>query len=157
FDASLKRFVRLRESGVLEVCRLTDAGEEVLFPIEALGNPKYRGPWLSDDGRYVLLGSDASRDGGVAQAFRVWRVDGAKPHLVLDRAETLYEFGVAFRPGGKHLAVGHYDETIGIYDLETGEPVRKIRLHPGSDPPGDSPRSRYRAHNLAFHPNPADG
>jgi WD40 repeat protein len=69
----------------------------------------------------------------------------------------VYEFGVAFRPGGKHLAVGHADETVGIYDLETGERVRKIPLHPDSDPPKDKPRRRYLAHNLAFHPNAADG
>src|SRR4029450_2118056 len=47
--------------------------------------------------------------GGVRGAFRVWRWDGEKPKLVLDRQETVYEFGVAFRPGGKHLAVGHAD------------------------------------------------
>src|SRR5262249_60218766 len=128
FDASLKRFVRLRERGVLEVCRLTDAGEEVLAGIEAWGEAKYRGPWLSDDGRYVLVGSGASQDGGVAQAFRVWRVDGPKPKLVLDQAETVYEFGVAFRPGGKHLAIGHADETLSIYAPETGRRVRQVRL-----------------------------
>jgi WD40 repeat protein len=157
FDGSLKRFVRLMKSGVLEVCRLTDDGEEVLSTIDAWGKPMYRGPWLSDDGRYVLVGSGARKEGGVAQAFRVWRVDGAKPRLVLDRPETVYEFGVAFRRGGKHLAVGHADETVGIYDLETGKRVRKIRLHPDSDPPKDGPRKKYAAHNLAFHPKAEDG
>src|SRR5262249_19057432 len=44
FDDSLKRFVRLRKGGVLQVCQLTDAGEEVLATTEAWGEEMYRGP-----------------------------------------------------------------------------------------------------------------
>src|SRR5262249_39219588 len=92
FDDSLERYVRLDRQGGLAVCRLTDRGEEVLARIPGHGQPLFRGPWLSRDGRYVLVGTGAARDGGPTAAFRVWKLDGPEPQLILDEKETVYEF-----------------------------------------------------------------
>jgi serine/threonine protein kinase/WD40 repeat protein len=144
FDDSLKRYVRLDKQGGLTVCRLTDRGEEVLARIPGHGQPLFRGPWLSRDGRYVLVGHGAPREGGPAAVFRVWKLDGPEPQLILDEKETVYEFAVAFRPGGRQLAVGHTDKSVSVYDLATRQRIHRLRLD-------------TLPHNLTFPPNPADG
>jgi serine/threonine protein kinase/WD40 repeat protein len=146
FDDSLERYVRLDKQGGLAVCRLTAAGEEVRFHIAGHGQPASHGPWLSRDGRYVLVGQGRVRE-GTAAAFRVWKLDGSKPELVLDEAATVYEGAVAFRPGGRHLAVGHADKSVSIYDLETRQCVRPLQLG----------KLDIAPHTLAFHPNQHDG
>src|SRR5262249_38229394 len=113
FDDSLERYVRLDKQGGLAVCRLTAAGEAVRFHLARDGQSPFRGPWLSRDGQYVLVGQGRVRE-GTAAAFRVWKLDGSKPELVLDEAATVYEGAVAFRPGGRHLAVGHADKSVSI-------------------------------------------
>jgi serine/threonine protein kinase/WD40 repeat protein len=144
FDDSLARYVRLDKQGGVAVCRLTDRGEEVIARIPGHGEPMFRGPWLSRDGRYVLVGHGAAREGGPTAAFRVWKVDGPEPELILDEKKTVYEFAVAFRPGGRHLAVGHADKSVSVYDLGMRQFIRRLSLDTAPQ-------------NLAFHPNPADG
>jgi serine/threonine protein kinase/WD40 repeat protein len=143
FDDTLERFVRLDKQGGVAVCRLTAAGEEVTARIPAHGRPPFRGPWLSRDGQYVLVGHRRLRE-ETSAAFRVWKLNGPRPESVLDERATVYEQAVAFRPGGRQLAVGHLDGSVSIYDLPTGRRIRRLRL-------GTLP------HTLAFNPKPGDG
>src|SRR5262249_17319253 len=144
FDDSLERYVRLDRQGGLTLCRLTEAGEEGIVHIPGHGEPLFRGPWVSPEGRYVRVGHGAARAEGTAAGFRVWKVDGREPELILDEKETVNEFDVAFRPGGRNLAVGHADTSVSVYDLETRRRIHRLRL------------DTWPQH-LAFHPNPADG
>jgi eukaryotic-like serine/threonine-protein kinase len=139
FDASLQRYVRLDKQGGVTVCRLTDAGEEVLVRLPPHGQPPFQLPWMSPDGRFVLVGHTARQ--GTAGAFFVWKLDGPTP-AVFDVPASVNEYAVAFHPDGRHLAVGHVEAgggSVGIYDLETGQRCRKLRL--------DAP-----PFHLAFHP-----
>jgi WD40 repeat protein len=146
FDDSLARYVRLDKQGGVAVCRLTDRGEEVITRIPGRGQPPFRGPWLSPDGRYVLVGHGRAKE-GTSAAFCVWKLDGSRWELVLDEAATVHEYAVAFRPGGRHLAVGHADPSVSIYDLGTRQCVR---LQLGR-------RLVRKPHTLAFHPDKHDG
>jgi serine/threonine protein kinase/WD40 repeat protein len=139
FDASLQRYARLDKQGGVTVCRLTDAGEEVLVRLPPHGQPPFQLPWMSPDGRFVLVGHTARQ--GTAAAFFVWKLDGHQP-AVFDVPASANEYAVAFHPDGRHLAVGHVEAgggSVGIYDLETGQRCRKLRL--------DAP-----PFHLAFHP-----
>jgi WD40 repeat protein len=143
FDDSLERYVRLDKQGSLAVCRLADRGEEVIARTSVDGQPPFYGPWLSRDGRYVLVGHGRHWQ-WTAAAFRVWKLDDPKPELVLDEAATVFEDAVAFRPGSRHLAVGHADKSVSIYDLGTRQCVRRLQLETIPD-------------SLAFHPKKDDG
>jgi serine/threonine protein kinase/WD40 repeat protein len=138
FDASLTRYVRLDRRGGVAVCRLTDAGEEVLARLPAVGRPPYLlRVWFSPDGRFVVVGHSGTAYGRAGGA-RVWRVDGAEPTVVLDEPAGMTEFGIAFHPDCRRLALGH-GLSVSVYDLASGRKVRQWNI-------GDT------VHTVAFHP-----
>src|SRR5262249_42117827 len=142
FDDSFERFVRLDKQGGLAVCRLTDRGEEVLRRIPGHGPALGWWPSLSCDGRHVLVGTGAADGEGQVVAFHIWKLDGPEPELLLDKKESVYTFAVAFRPGGRQLAVGHRDKSVSVYDLQTRQRTHRLRLD-------------TLPHYPAFPPNPA--
>src|SRR5262249_26014214 len=92
----------------------------------------------------VLVGHGAARAEGTAAGFRVWKVDGREPELILDEKETVCGLAVAFRPGGRNLAVGHADKSVSVYDLEARQRIHRLPLDTWP-------------FNIAFHRNHADG
>jgi WD40 repeat protein len=85
--------------------------------------------FLSPDGRFLVL--------GYPSAWKLWDLVGAEPRLVRGGETRVV---VAFRPDSRQLALGHPDGSITLYDLPSGQPLR--RLDPGPVPNG-----------LAWHPN----
>ena len=140
----MQRYVRLDKQGGVAVCLLTADGEVVTARIPAHGQPLFRGPWLSGDGRFVLVASGAASDGNPATAFRVWRLDRPEPELVLDESVGTSVLTVAFRPGSQQLAVAHADRSVSIFDLTTGQRLRRLALD-------NTP------YHMEYHPQEHDG
>src|SRR5262245_5091841 len=138
FDAEFKSYARLDKQGGLTVCRLSDGREEIITRLPAHGKPAFGGPWMSPDGRLVACAHGEVPDGGFG-GVRLWKLDGPSPAVLLDVPEGVYKNALAFRPNGRQLAIGHADKSVSVYDLATGERVR--RLAEGST-----------AVHLAFHP-----
>ncbi len=123
FDDSLERFVRLDKQGGLAVGRLTAAGEEIVARIPAEGELPFVGPYLSRDGRFVLIWH-----GNIG--FRVWDLNGPEPKRILDEKATYSTGGVAFRPDRPQLVVGQgFVGLLSVFDLETGKPIRFLQLN----------------------------
>jgi WD40 repeat protein len=60
----------------------------------------------------------------------------------LDEPEGVHGNALAFRPNGRHLAIGHFDKSVSVYDLATGERVQRLA-------------NSATAVHLAFHPREA--
>jgi WD40 repeat protein len=125
FDADFQRYVRLDREGALTICRLSDGQEERVAQLAAHGTPRFLGPWMSPDGRFVAYGYGGVREGEAA-AVRVWKLDGPAPVLFLNVPEGVHGAALAFRPNGRQLAIGHANQSISVYDLATGERVRRL-------------------------------
>jgi serine/threonine protein kinase/WD40 repeat protein len=141
FDASFRRRVSRDKHGGIAVHQLTDGGEVVIANLPADDEPPFTVPWISPDGRFVAYGSGFLTP-GVSRRCRVWKVDGAAPTVLVDAPDGVHHAAIAFRPDHKQLALGHADGWISVYDLRTGQRIRRIRL-------GIAPEM------LAFHPTDA--
>ena len=138
FDASYTRYARLDKRGVVTVCRLSDAAEEVVTRLPSFGRPKFYGLWMSPDGRFLAHGHSCLRE-AVAGGLRIWRLDGPRPTILADVSAGANGRAVAFDAQSRRLAVGHPDGTMSFFELEPFRLAR--RLAPG-----------WVAQNLAFHP-----
>jgi serine/threonine protein kinase/WD40 repeat protein len=135
FDGSLERYVRVDQQGNAVVCRLTPEGEQVLGRIAALPKLRLIGPLLSRSGRWLLIWQGPQ--------FRVWDLDQPEPKLMLQEKATYVQWSVALHPDAPRLAVGHHDHTVSVWDLETGQRLRQLKLNTLPGP-------------LAFNPKPGD-
>ncbi|MCI0684291.1 MAG: hypothetical protein L0Y71_19445 [Gemmataceae bacterium] len=132
FDASFERYARLDTQGGITVCRRTDGPEEVLARLPARGKPNFGGPWMSPDGRYVAFGHSNPLGAIWTEELVVWALDGParqEPFVVGDGMPITT---LAYRLDRPHLAVGHPDGAVGVYDLER-TPVQRRRKMEGSD------------------------
>ncbi|MBX9627602.1 MAG: protein kinase, partial [Gemmataceae bacterium] len=127
FDAAFGRYARLDRPGELTVCKLTDAGEEVVARLPAHGGPLFGPAAVSPDGRFVAYAHTRVRHATWA-GVRVWRLDGPAPAVLLDDPDGVYESALAFHPDGRQLAVGHPDRALSVYDLTTGRRVHRLAL-----------------------------
>jgi serine/threonine protein kinase/WD40 repeat protein/Tfp pilus assembly protein PilF len=128
FDADFQRYVRLDREGGLTLCRRTGGGEEVMTRLPIHGTPPFAKVWMSPDGQYVAYAYDG-RLPDFAGGFRVWRIGGAGPEVVLDEpAGVVLGTGLAFRPDSRQLAACLRDGTGKIYDLATGRQVWRATL-----------------------------
>src|SRR5262249_26762049 len=139
FDAAYRRYARMDRQGAITLCQVRDGREEVLFTLPTRVKPPYGGLWLSPDGRFLAYGEGVT--GGPTRAARVcvWRLAGPAPEPHFEVPEGMCELALSFRADGRQLAVGHADGSVSVYDLATGERVR--RLAAGAAPV-----------HLAFHP-----
>src|SRR5262249_45063155 len=94
--------------------------------------------WDSPDGRFLAAPRELCDT--VTPKVRVWRIDGDTPAPVFDDPAGVYEEGVAFRPAGRQVALGHAEGGVSVYDLETKERIHN--LAPGRGP----------TFCLAYHP-----
>jgi WD40 repeat protein len=138
FDADFERYARINKDGEITVCRLTDAGEEVLARLPAHGRAPFHLLMMSPDGRFLVYGHTCTGE-SLAHGLRVWKLDAPEPTVLLDEPAGKYGWAVTFHTKHPWLAVGHADATASIYDLATGHRLKRLKL--GSPPM-----------NLAFHP-----
>jgi serine/threonine protein kinase/WD40 repeat protein len=136
-DVHYQRCVTLDRHGGLTLFRLAAEGATKIASLPAHGRPPFGHFWTSPDGRFIAYGH--SLGPGQAGVLRVVRLDGPTLGVLLDDPGGWNQMAAAFRADGKQLAVGHADGFVTIYELETGQRLR--RLHLGAAP-----------QTLAFHP-----
>ncbi len=86
-----------------------------------------RGECMSPNGRFALCALrpyDAAY--GAMVPVKLWCLDGSQPRLVLEDAAN--EEASAFSPDSKHVALGHQDGTVGIFDTDSGNKIRELRV-----------------------------
>jgi serine/threonine protein kinase/WD40 repeat protein len=120
FDAKLERYARADLQRNITVRRVAD-------DVEICRLPPGRGefPYLSPDGRFLWEG-------------KLWEVTGPEPRVVAVAPEPVT--CLAFSPDSRSFALGHPDGSISLYELPSGQRLR--RLGPGPVP-----------NSLAFDPN----
>jgi WD40 repeat protein len=111
----------------------------VVTKLPAYGRSGIRGPWWSDDRRFVAYGHSGA-DNTESAALRVWKLDGQTPTVFVDDPEGVNSAAFAFHSGGGKFAVGHVASDVSVYDLDTGKrkklPVGKVKalaFHPRDD------------------------
>jgi WD40 repeat protein len=140
FDEEFKRFARLSRTGSITVCRRIEDGEEVIAQLRPHGKPPfYERLWLSPDGRFLACGHSRVSE-GLAGGVSVWKLDGPEPSLLLEVPEGVHGNALAFRPNGRELAIGYLQHSVGVYDLGSGQCVRRFA-------------DTTTAVHLAFHPS----
>ncbi len=101
--------------------------------LKALPPPAYElhgTSWISPDGRF-LAAAAAPYLKTVTVPVRIWRIDGERPVALFDDTTGVHEEGVAFRPDGRQVALGHADGAVTIWDLEKRARVRRLERGPG--------------------------
>jgi serine/threonine protein kinase/WD40 repeat protein len=138
FDNDYRRYVRMDREGSIVVCELHDGQEEFITRLPATAKPPVGGLYISPDGRYVAYGECVSGGRGAANVS-VWKIDGRAPEPLLEVPQGMFEAALAFDGNVRHLAIGHADGSVSVYDLATGKPVQRLTV--GAPPT-----------HLAFHP-----
>jgi len=116
------------------------AAHEILDRLPAPAYKLRGSSWFSADGRFVAAGTDPYVK-TAAVPVRVWRIDDARPRLVVEAPQPVNEEAIAFRPDGGQAAFGHADGTVSLFDLETGAQAGSLGSGPG------------RVKCLAYHPS----
>jgi serine/threonine protein kinase/WD40 repeat protein len=128
FDAAFERYVRLDRHGGITLCRRTNSGEEILARLPAQGTPPFGSPLMSPDGRYVAFLDTAVLGVPWSGKTYVWTLQGSAAPGPLVLPVGWHEGAVAYRPDRRQLAIGHVDGWVGVYDLESGERVRRLEV-----------------------------
>ena len=138
FDALFQQYARADKEGGAAVCRPKDGVEEVILRLHGPDNALCYRVLMSADARFVALGHGPtnSPDGKV----RVWKLDGLKPTiLVNDESPGINDAALAFHPKSRQLAIGHSDQSVSVYDMDTGKRIWRLRVNTAP-------------FHLAFHP-----
>jgi WD40 repeat protein len=106
FDGKLERYARADRQESITVRRVADDVQICRLPP---GSGK--GLLLSHDGRFLWTG-------------KLWDVTGPEPRVI--PVGEIEGGTVAFRPDGRQFAHAQPDGTIGLYDLPSGRPVRRL-------------------------------
>jgi serine/threonine protein kinase/WD40 repeat protein/tetratricopeptide (TPR) repeat protein len=99
---------------------------------------------FSSDGKFIAVQTKEWSAKKPNPPVRVWRIDKAKPELMLEVPEGVFTAeSAAFRSDNLQVAFGHADGTVSIYDTETWKRVRHLEKGPGrvGIPPAYHPRS----------------
>jgi serine/threonine protein kinase/WD40 repeat protein len=126
FDAAFERYARLDNRGGIAVCRRVNGREEVEARCPPHGKPVFAGPWFSPDGGHVAYLHGAVPGGGRGEV-RVLATPAAAA-VDLDPPEAMYEKAIAFRADRRQVAIGHPNGGLSVYDLGTGQRVRRLDL-----------------------------
>jgi hypothetical protein len=133
-DAKLERYARGDEKGNISVRRVADDQEIVRLP-----GPGVQAHFLHfcANGQFLAAGYHHWSP----PQFMVW--DLGRREVVLNLAPGIHKQGFDFRADNRQVVLGRKDGTIGVYDLTSGQEVK--RFSPGLQP--SSPNS------LRFHPD----
>jgi WD40 repeat protein len=137
FDGDVVRYARVSQQGQVTIGRVINGKETVDTELAAHGRSVIRGPWWSNDRRFLAYGHSGRQD-GVGSALRVWRMDGPTPVVILDEPAGVNPFAFSFHAGGRKFAVGHPAGGVSVYDVDSG----LLRRLPGVG----------MVKGLAFHP-----
>jgi WD40 repeat protein/serine/threonine protein kinase len=83
---------------------------------------------FSPDGKR-LASANRTWGSGVGGDVTVWDAQSGQVLLILKGAAREGITGLAFSPDGKRLAGGSWDQTIRLWDAETGQQVAKLKGH----------------------------
>jgi serine/threonine protein kinase/WD40 repeat protein/tetratricopeptide (TPR) repeat protein len=114
FDQKLERYARHDQQGNISIRRVADDGE--ICHLEAADWPRF-----SLDGRFLAALGPGS--------VKLWQLGGAKHKLIREEPAAMWH---AFSPDSRLFAVGHADGSIGLFELPSGKPLR--RLSAGTPP-----------------------
>jgi WD40 repeat protein/Tfp pilus assembly protein PilF len=122
-DADFQRYARRDADGTVTIRRVAD--DTVLATLRGDGPiDGYGGLEFSPDGRYFhhLCEIEVPR-----QRFRgrLWKLDGAKPTLLSLGGGDHWRCG--FEPSGRQCALAYPDQTVRVFDLDTGREVKQFR------------------------------
>ncbi len=115
FDAALERYVRTDRAGGVRIGRVAD---DTLLHHFASGMRDPR-PRLSPDGAFLTLAT--------SPRCELWKLDGRKPVVVASELDCVAH---DFSPDGRRAALVHGDGTISLYDLTSGQRVRRLKAGP---------------------------
>jgi WD40 repeat protein/tetratricopeptide (TPR) repeat protein len=125
FDGALERYARLNRQGVVSIRRV--ANDEEIYRLPGLDGARWLG--LSSDGQFIAI--------TVGDRIKLWKLSGSEPSLLL--LEEPGESEANYSPDSRQIAFGRRDGIINVYDLASGQRIRRLNV-------GAEPR------NLAFHP-----
>ena len=128
FDAHFERYARLDRHGGITVCRRHDGREEILQRLPPQGTPPFSGPYMSADGRYVTFCDHPVPTSTATGKVYVWKLEGPTPPRPLVLPVNVRHFSVSYRRDRRQLALGDVNRWVGVYDLDTGESVRRLKL-----------------------------
>jgi len=108
--------LRLWEADTGQVVRTFEPNQEAVFSLA-----------FSPDGRHVLSGS------GQTGVLQLWDVESGKVVQTFEERgwDATYVFSVAFSPDGRYVLSGSDDMTARLWDVKTGELIRKFDNHTG--------------------------
>jgi serine/threonine protein kinase/WD40 repeat protein len=115
FDEKLQRYARDDLHGTISLRQVADDAEICHFP-SGVGET-----WLgfSFDGQF-LAAWDSNR-------VKLWKLASPEPKLIWEEADSLHG---AFSPDSRLFAIGHMDGSIGVLDLRSGGPLRRLTAGP---------------------------
>lgn len=122
FDADCQRYARSDRDGNVTIRRVAD--DTILATLPGIGGvDSYGGLEFSPDGRFVyqLCEIEPPRR---RWRGRLWKLDGAEPTLLsLDGGD--HSRGT-FEPSGRRCALAYPDQTVRVFDLDTGREVKRL-------------------------------
>jgi serine/threonine protein kinase/WD40 repeat protein len=130
FDSRLERYIRVDSQRKISVRAVADD-----LPIAELTPPYTPSSlWISPDGRFVAVWSEALR-------LECWKLTDPTPTLAVDEAGVTH---CDFSPDSRQIAVVRAAGHLDLFDLATGKRLRRI----------ESAAAANGAYNvyLAFHP-----
>jgi WD40 repeat protein len=119
FDSRFERYARCDERGDISVRRVLDDAEVARLP-----TPGARVEWLirfSPDDRLLAV-----RHAGKPSLFRIWEWE--RSNVLLQLTNVLDHWAMDFHPASGAIALGRADNSIVIYDLNSGRPPQAIPL-----------------------------
>jgi WD40 repeat protein len=123
FDAEFDRYVRLNTDGSAAFCRREVQKELRLSNFEIEGQGPFHGPWVSPDGKTVVIGTDGKVSNS-ALALEVWDLSNPVPRKLWRAAlSASVATAMSFRADARQFAVGLANNSVAVFEIETGRQV----------------------------------
>jgi serine/threonine protein kinase/WD40 repeat protein/Tfp pilus assembly protein PilF len=123
FDADFKRYTRSDPDGNVTIRRVAD--DTVLATLPGIGGVDgYGGLEFSPDGRFLYQVCEIEPPRRRWRG-RLWKLDGAEP-ILLSLSGGDHSRGT-FEPSGRRCALAYPNQTVRVFDLDTGREVKQFR------------------------------